>query len=463
MLDQVSDDRPRRPGPRREPRHTVALLAALVSAGASVAAAQVSPNGGELQVNGYTTGLQSRPAVAAATDGSFVVVWDSVGSGGTDTSSYSVQGRRFSASGQPLGADFQVNTITTDYQLLPAVACDPDGGFVVAWQSQYSAGSDTFGQSIQAHRYDALGVPQGAELQVNVTTTNHQTKPAIAADGQGGFLVVWESVSSAGNDPNESVQLRRLDGGGLPAANEIQVNTYTTGFQISPDVAADAAGDAVVVWQSQGSGGDDQDNFSIQAQRYDATGGGVGGEFQVNTYTTERQIRPQVAAFPQGGFVVVWQSLGSAGSDNQSYSIQARRFDPDGAPLGGDFQVNTYTANSQSYPTVAAEAAGGFVVAWRSMGSVGNDAVTYSIQARRYDAAGTPLGAQYQVNTYTTGAQQWPAVATDGSGNFVVAWQSAGSSSTDHSSYSIQAQRFDGLYRDGFETGDTSRWTLAAP
>jgi hypothetical protein len=35
--------------------------------------------GGEFQVNTYTTGSQSDPAVAAAADGAFVVVWESWG------------------------------------------------------------------------------------------------------------------------------------------------------------------------------------------------------------------------------------------------------------------------------------------------------------------------------------------------------------------------------------------------
>jgi hypothetical protein len=37
-------------------------------------------------------------------------------------------------------------------------------------------------------------------------------------------------------------------------------------------------------------------------------------------------------------------------------------------------------------------------------------------------AAADPVGGEFQVNTYTPGHQYEPAVATDGAGNFVVVW-----------------------------------------
>ena len=44
-------------------------------------------------------------------------------------------------------------------------------------------------------------------------------------------------------------------------------------------------------------------------------GSPVGPEFRVNTYTTNRQARPFVAADSAGHFVVTWMSLGQAGPD----------------------------------------------------------------------------------------------------------------------------------------------------
>src|SRR5262245_61890816 len=70
-------------------------------------------------------------------------------------------------------------------------------------------------------------------------------------------------------------------------------------------------------------------------------------------------------------------------------------------PTGPQFQVNTYTTNSQPASSVAADADGDFVVVWESRGSSSGDTSGASIQGQRYDSAGSPLGSQFQVNTYT--------------------------------------------------------------
>src|SRR5438128_2372799 len=77
--------------------------------------------------------------------------------------------------------------------------------------------------------------------------------------------------------------------------SEFQVNTYTTSVQTYPRVAAAANGDFIVVWQSDGSSGDDTSGFSIQGQRYSSSGAAQGSQFQVNTYTTNGQYSPSVA------------------------------------------------------------------------------------------------------------------------------------------------------------------------
>ncbi len=98
-----------------------------------------------------------------------------------------------------------------------------------------------------------------------------------------------------------------------PVGVEFQVNTYTTNGQYSPAVAADAEGDFVVVWRSYVQDGS---SFGVFGQRYTSAGVALGGEFQVNTYTTNFQSSPAVAADAEGDFVVVWQSYVQGASVN---------------------------------------------------------------------------------------------------------------------------------------------------
>ena len=90
-------------------------------------------------------------------------------------------------------------------------------------------------------------------------------------------------------------------------------------------------------------------------------------------------------------------------------------------PLGIEFRVNSYTTGSQPEAVIASSPNTGlFIVAWMSMGQDGN---APGVFARRY-IDGVAQGSPFQVNTYTTSSQNYPAVAADGSGRFVVVWTS---------------------------------------
>jgi hypothetical protein len=418
-----------------------ATLAPLALAGAAPAQ-QPIPVGGEFQVNSYTTSYQFGSSVATAANGDFVVVWKSYGSYVTDT--HSVQGQRYASDGSAQGGQFQVNTYTSGAPRSPSVKAAVDGDFVVVWQSYGSAGTDTSNRSIQGQRYASDGSAQGGQFQVNTYTTSGQYLPSVAVAADGDFVVVWYSAGSFGTDTSSfSVQGQRYASDGATQGPQFQVNTYTTSAQGVPSVSAEADGGFVVVWTSNGSSGTDTSEVSIQGQRYASNGSAEGAQFQVNSYTTSYQLYPSVATGADGGFVVVWWSVGSSGTDTDSYSIQGQRFASDGSMRDTQFQVNTYTTSRQADPFVAVAVDGDFVVVWNSDGSFGTDTSISSVQGQRYASNGSAQGAQFQVNTYTTAFQgSYRSVVAAADGNLVVVWPSSGSSGTDTSSSSIQGQRY---------------------
>src|SRR5262249_1356301 len=121
-----------------------------------------------------------------------------------------------------------------------------------------------------------------------------------------------------------------------------------------------------------------------------------------------------------GDFVVVWSSNYQDGSGT---GVFGQRYSSTGAALGAEFQVNTYTTNPQLYPVVAAGRNGNFVVVWDSVNQIANGSGD-DLFGQAYDSAGTTRGREFQVNTYTTGSQFLQAVSSDGFGNFVVVWAS---------------------------------------
>lgn len=418
----------------RKPVSSVIALAVALAASGYVWAVPV-PLGGQFQVNSYTPMTQFGPRVASDSSGNFVVAWGSYASAGTDHSFTSVQARRFTNSGTPLGADFQVNTSTFAAQFAEGVAIDSAGNFVVSWGSYGSP-------NVAAQWYDATGAPQGMETGV-ASVVGSAGGGAVGMDPAGNAVVVWFSLGSPGSDTSSySAQARRFDSARLPIGAQFQVNTYTTGFQGAVDVAVNTSGDFIIAMENEDSSGSDTSGDSVQVRRYDASGLPVGTEFQVNSYTTGDQEFAAVATDGTGNFIVAWVSDGSAETDSSQTSILARRYDNNGLPLSGEFQVNTYTTYNQRDPDVAVDSAGNFVVVWTSYGGAGSDTSSASVQAQAYDAMGLPNGGEFQVNSYTSGFQGRPTVAVQAVGAFVVTWSSQGGFDSDISYVSIQAQRF---------------------
>jgi hypothetical protein len=407
----------------------LAQALALVSLTA-IASAQV-PAGPEFRVNALTTGYQgiARGAVAMAPGGEAFVVWST--SPNPPVIKRDVLGQRFDASGSPRGASFSINTYTTGEQHSAIAAMDATGDIVVVWNSNPLDGSgyDVFGQ-----RFTAAGIPRGSEFRVNLTTAGTQwvTDHGIASDAAGNFIVVWYSDDQDGS--GRGVVGRRFDAFGAPRGGEFQVNTYTTGFQSFATVAVGGPG-FVVVWRSHNQDGS---SYGIFGQRFDASGAPVGVEFPVNTYTTGIQHGPVVAADSDGNFIVAWRSDGQDGSLG---GVIGRRFDASGTALGPDFQVNSYTTGNQFLPSVACDADGGFVISWQSDGGE-NGGSGYGVFARRFDRDGLSRGGEFQVNTYTTSHQGNPSVAVDAVGNILIAWTSL---LQDGSNNGVYGQRFGGL------------------
>lgn len=377
--------------------------------------------GAEILVNTNTINDQERPAIADTGDGGFVVAWESFA---TDGDNGGVMARRFGPTGSAIGSQFTVNTYVALRQGAPKVSSASDGAFVVVWEGDIQDGS---GYGVFGQRYDAAGALLGTEFTINTYITGDQRSPDVSVAAGGEFVVVW---GSQGQDGSGSGVIARLFGpDGLPASDEFAVNAYTSQGQYFPRVDSNDDGSFVVVWASYD--GRDGAGYGIFGQRFDVDGQIVGTEFVVNTFTTADQRYPTVAV-TDGGFVVSWQSLGVDGSNE---GIAARRYDAAGAPSGDEFVVNTYDLDNQLHPDVVGDIAGGFVVAWDSIGLDGDGT---ALIAQRFDATGVADGPELLINAAFLGDQGEAALAATPDGKFIVAWNSA---EGDGSGTSIAAQR----------------------
>jgi hypothetical protein len=309
--------------------------------------------GPEFRVNTVTAGDQAFPAVARNATGSFVVAWES---SGQDGDGLGVFAQRYDALGSKIGGEFQANTHTALDQSFAAVALRDDGSFLIAWQS---TGQDGDGRGVFARLYDAAGAPAGPEFQVNTTTYSNQAFPDVAVNPvTNGFIITWSSAFQ--DDSHDAVIVRMYDADGSPLGGEILANTYTFSFQGYSRVDCDASGNFVVVWTSYEQDGD---GYAIAGQRFNSTGTHKGMEFVANIYTASHQDYPDVAVAPDGSFVIVWHS---GLQDGSNYGVYGRRYNSNGQPIGGEFQINDYTTRNQWWPKIAMDDFGSYTVVWQS-------------------------------------------------------------------------------------------------
>ena len=399
--------------------------------------------GDESQVNSYTTLEQDMPAIAGNDEGDFVIVWQS--DGADDTTVQSALAQRFDSAGQAVASEFRASFSTAADNSNPEVAMGSNGDFTIVWN-----GPNYSGQLVAGRRYASDGSSTSGVFAVSQLTIDDTGPPSVAFLPDGGFVVSWASME----DPpgGREVLARLFDSSGLGVGSPFQVNSYTTGDQEAPRIAADDAGDFVIVYESAEFTGETY--RSIIAQRFDSTGTAIGDELLLAASDSGDSRDPDVDTLSDG-FVVVWSGPGVIGD-----LLALRAFDSSGTPLGS-LQLPAGTISSAVNPRVAADGQDQVIVTW----SGGSDGDLRSILAQAYAPLedGAPLSPAVQINVVTTGDQMQPAIAAVGD-DFVIAWSSEASSGSDQDLTGIQRRAAAiPLFIDGFESQNLDAWSSTVP
>jgi hypothetical protein len=273
----------------------------------------------------------------------------------------------------------------------------------------------------------AQQVRAGAEFRANSYTSEDQRRPDVHVKANGDFIVAWAGYNGL-DTSYYGVLGQRYDAAGTLQGAEFLINTYTPNFQFRPQAASDRRGNFVIVWSSLGQDGA---AYGVFGQRFNTTGAKVGSEFQVNSFTTAGQgssyyyleNNSALAMAANGNFVVVWGSYDADGlvsQDGDGASVHGQRFNASGARVGAEFRINTNTTGDQVGPSVAMRDDNSFVVTWTTP-----DGDAYGIHGQRYDAGGSPVGGEFNVPSDTAGNQIASSVRTNGTGQFTVVWTSA--------------------------------------
>ncbi|QDU82544.1 FG-GAP repeat protein [Polystyrenella longa] len=323
--------------------------------------------GGPFIVSTTTAQDQINPSVTMQDNGKFMIVWQSDSDPGAGVN-WEIHAQRYLASGLLDGGEIVVNSETISNQSLADVVYLANGSFVVTWTGK----GPTDANGVFARLFNAAGVPQGTEFQVNATDSGAQTNPSLTTDSAGGFAVVWHGN---GTGDSAGVYFRRFSNTGTPLTGEVRVNATTTGTQETARVTQVANGDFIVTWSGEGTG----DAAGVFTRRLSPAGALTGSEVLVNSQTSGQQVTPSVVADYTGdGFVIVWSDQIS-GND---YDIKLRRFDGSDTAISDSIIVNQELPGRQWNPSViqrSTTSGDRFLVIWSGNG-IGDSAGVFTRQ-----------------------------------------------------------------------------------
>ncbi|MBT7699187.1 MAG: DUF11 domain-containing protein [Verrucomicrobia bacterium] len=267
--------------------------------------------GGETLVNTTTNGNQKLPCVAMDADGDFAVAWEADNLPGGSITDIGMT--LFDETGASVTGEVLVNDYTTSGQLHPAIDMRYDGTFAIVWESM---GKDGSGRGICAHLFRHTGAKYQSEFNVNTNTVWDQQAPDVAYAPNGRYMVTWHDPLMDGDELG--VRARLYDTNTNALTGEIAVNVYTNGDQRNPRITADSKSSYHIAWESYGNeiGPIEATNpdCGIFGRRFDSDGNAVGtSEIQVNEWIERAQYDPAITVRNNGKIAVVWVGDGQQG------------------------------------------------------------------------------------------------------------------------------------------------------
>jgi hypothetical protein len=325
---------------------------------------------------------------------------------------------------QPSRAQWIINgrwvCTAPDHQFKPTLISDGNGGAIAAWQDfRNGTNNDIYAQHILSTGVvDGAWPPNGRALSLAV---GKQVFPRVISDGAGGAIATWEDYRGASTD----IYAQHVLGTGeVDPKWPINGGAVCTaaGNQRYPRIVSDGAGGAIITWDDYRDG-----NADIYAQHILSTGGVDPGwpadgralctaaDDQNGSWQSFTIVRDGA-----GGAIVTWEDH----RNGSSYDIYAQHIMSSGV-LDSAWPVNGCALctdpGNQVGPAIVSDEAGGAIVTWQDFRGG-----KYDIYAQHVTSTGAVDGAwpvDGRVLCSPPGAGELnPAIVSDGSGGAIVSW-----------------------------------------
>ena len=226
-----------------------------------------------------------------------------------------------------IGENFRVNSIP-DSSVMPDVSIAKNGNIGIVFQTYNPT-------RIYFKLFNKDGIELTPDIQIiDTINADYDGFPAIAADDNNGFIIVFEYPPSTGG---WDIYYQGIDSIGNKIGHNVNVSligsVYITSILSGPKIAIQKSGGFIITWTDHRPIAPTGD---IYMQMFDRDGNRIGVNTRVNDPDFEPedvQCAPQIAVDSSGGFTIAFDDTPySSGVDGVKY----QRFDKNGVKLGNN-------------------------------------------------------------------------------------------------------------------------------
>ena len=280
----------------------------------------------------------------------------------------------------------------------PQIAVDASGNALAVWRQ-----SDGTRLNIWANSFTAATNSWGTATLIETDNAGNAGSPQLAYDASGNALAVWEQFDGTRDNIYANRFTAATNSWGIAGLIETDL-----GNAFDPQIAIDASGNALAVWSQF-----DGTRHNIYANRFAAATGSWGTSALIETNNAGSASRPQIAVNASGDALAVWHQF-----DGTRINIWANRFTAATSSWGTAALIETENLGSAGDPQIAFDGSGNALAVWRQ-----SDGTRSNIWANRFTAATSSWGTAALIETENLGNAGYPQIAFDGSGNALAVWE----------------------------------------
>ncbi len=298
-----------------------------------------------------------------------------------------------------------VETISTGSAIGPEISVDAAGNAVVIWTQSNGSGSNIF-----ANHY-RINNGTWATPEIISTPAFSASAPTVKVDSAGNGIAVWRQFDDVQNRNRWDMWANRYTSSTASWSTPTLIESDDTGDVDNPAVAIDSSGNAVAVWSQKIFAWN-----SILSNRFDTSTGKWGTATLVENNNTNNAKYPDVAMDATGNAMAVWEHWEDRPDKgfNGPSRIASNRFNVGAGTWGTPVFVDA-DPRVGKFPDVSMDGAGNALAAWTQ----GDDIMASRFDAGT-GSWDTPV--LIEASNVGPGEVDRVRIAVDTVGNAIAAW-----------------------------------------